>query len=87
LKNEEVLQRVKGERNFLHTIERRKADWTGHILHRNCLLQHVMEGKIQGTMEGARRRGRRHKQLLEIERGSTRLYSGEFTLKEAMDLS
>jgi hypothetical protein len=59
--NEAVLHRVKEERNILQTIRRRKANWIGHILHRNCLLSHVIEGKIIGT----RRRGRRRKQLLD----------------------
>jgi len=27
------------------------VDWIGHILHRNCLLQQVIEGKIQGGIE------------------------------------
>jgi hypothetical protein len=36
--NVEVLHRVKEERNILHTIKRRKADWIGHNLHRNCIL-------------------------------------------------
>jgi hypothetical protein len=58
--NEAVLHRVKEERNILHTI-RRKANWIGHILRRNCLLSHIIEGKIIGT----RRRGRRSKQLLD----------------------
>jgi hypothetical protein len=52
-------ERVKEERNILHTIRRRKANWIGHILRRNCLLKHIIEGKIIGT----RRRGRRRKQL------------------------
>jgi hypothetical protein len=38
VRNEEVLHRVKEERNILHTIKRRKANWIGHILRRNCLL-------------------------------------------------
>jgi hypothetical protein len=38
VRNEEVLHRVKGERNILHTIKRRKDNWIGHILRRNCLL-------------------------------------------------
>jgi hypothetical protein len=38
---------------------------TGHILHRNCLLKHVIEGKIDGRMEVTGRRGRRCKQLLD----------------------
>jgi hypothetical protein len=31
LNNEAVLHRVKEERNILHTIRRRKANWIGHI--------------------------------------------------------
>jgi hypothetical protein len=59
--NEAVLHRVKEERNILHVIRRRKANWIGYILCRNCLLSHTIEGKIIGT----RRRGRRCKQLLD----------------------
>jgi hypothetical protein len=33
-------------------------------LRRNCLLKHVIEGKIQGRIEVTGRRGRRRKQLL-----------------------
>jgi hypothetical protein len=40
INNEAVLHRVKEERNILHTIGRRKANWIGHILGRNCLLSH-----------------------------------------------
>ena len=35
------------------------------ILRRNCLLKQVIEGKIKGEMEVARRRGRRRKKLLD----------------------
>jgi hypothetical protein len=49
INNEAVLHRVKEERNILHTIRRRKANWIGHIFHRNCLLSHIIEGKIIGT--------------------------------------
>jgi hypothetical protein len=59
--NEVVLHRVKEERNILHTQRQRKAKWIGHILRRNCLLSHIIEGKIIET----RRRGRRPKQLLD----------------------
>ena len=47
VRNEEVLQRVKEEKNIISTIKRRKANWIGHILRRNCLLKHVIEGKIE----------------------------------------
>jgi hypothetical protein len=43
----EVLKRTEEERNMLQTMQRRKANWIGHILHMNCLLKHVNEGKIQ----------------------------------------
>jgi hypothetical protein len=44
----EVLLRVKEQRNILHEIRKWKGNWTGHILPRNCLLQQVIEGKIKG---------------------------------------
>jgi hypothetical protein len=31
VRKEEVLQRVKEERNILHTIKRGKVNWIGHI--------------------------------------------------------
>jgi hypothetical protein len=55
---------VKEKRNILHTVRQRKANWIGHILCRNCLLSHIIEGKIIGT----RRLGRRCKQLKEARR-------------------
>jgi hypothetical protein len=64
-RNEEVLHRVKEERNIVHTIKRRKANWIGHILRRNCLMKHVIEGKLEGRIEMTGRRGRRRKQLLD----------------------
>jgi len=46
VRNEEVLLRVKEQRNILHKIRKRKANWIGHFLRRNCFLQRVIEGKI-----------------------------------------
>jgi hypothetical protein len=88
VRNEEVLHRVKEERNILHTIKRRKANWIGHILSTNCLLKHVIEGKLEGRIEITEQRGKRSKQLLddlkekklEIERGSTRSHPMENSL-------
>ena len=51
VRNEEVLFRVNEQRNILDEINRRKANWIGHILRRNCLLQGVNEGKIKGGIE------------------------------------
>jgi hypothetical protein len=65
VRNEEVLHRVKEERNIVHTVKRRKANWIGHILRRNCLLKQVIEGKLEGRIEMTGRRVRRRKQLLD----------------------
>jgi hypothetical protein len=48
VRNEEVLLRVSEQRNILHTIKRRKANWIDHILCRNSILKHIIEGKIDG---------------------------------------
>jgi hypothetical protein len=58
VRNEEVLLRVSEQRNILHEIIKRKANWIGHILRRDCLLKDVIEGKIKGRIEVTRRRGR-----------------------------
>ena len=61
----ELLLRVNEQRNILREIRKRKANWIGHILRRNCLLKQVTEGKIKGEMDVTRRRGRRRKKLLD----------------------
>ena len=65
MRNEEVLLQVNEQRNILHAIRKRKADWVGHMLRRNCLVKQVIEGKIKGEMEVTRRQGRRRKKLLD----------------------
>jgi len=56
--NTEVLHRVKGDRNVLHKMKRKKADWIGHILRRYCLVKHVIEGKDRrkGRSDAKRRK-------------------------------
>jgi hypothetical protein len=62
-----VLHRVREQRNILHEIRRRKANWIGHILRKHCLLD---EGKTdEGTYVMGRRR-RRRKQLLDDFKGT-----------------
>jgi hypothetical protein len=63
VRSEKVLHTVKGERNILHTIKRRKANVIGHILCMNCLLKRVIQGEIEGRIKMTARRGRRRKQL------------------------
>jgi hypothetical protein len=43
----EVLRRVNEHRNIPHTIKISKVNWIGHSMRRNCLLKHVIEGKIE----------------------------------------
>jgi hypothetical protein len=54
LRNEEVLLKFNEQRNILHYLRERKANLFGHILRRNCFLQQVIEGKINGQMEVTR---------------------------------
>jgi len=65
VRNEEVLLRVNEQRNILNVIRKRKANWIGHLLRRNCLLKQAIEGKIKGEMEVTKRRGRRRRKLLD----------------------
>jgi len=65
VRNGEVLLRVKEQRNILHEMSKRKANWIGHILRGNCLLQRVVERKIKVGIEVTGRRGRRRTKLLD----------------------
>jgi len=65
VRNEEVLLTVKEQRDILHEMRKRKANWIGHILRRNCLLQRFTEGKIKGGIEVTGRRGRKRRKLLD----------------------
>jgi hypothetical protein len=64
VRNEGVLHREEGE-EYTPCKKGRKVNWIGYILCRNCLLKHVIEGKVEGSIELTGRRGRRRKQLLD----------------------
>jgi hypothetical protein len=94
--NEEVLFRVKEQRNILHEISKQKANWIGYILHRNCFLQQLIEGKTKGRIEvtGRRRRRRKLPDDLKERRGYSHLKEEALDhtmwracLEEALDLS
>jgi hypothetical protein len=57
VRNVDVLLRVKEQRNVLHEIFKRKANWIGHILRGNCFLQRVIERKK--TWDGSDRKRRK----------------------------
>jgi len=73
VRNEELLPRVKEQRNILNETSKRKANGIGHILRRNCLLQRVIEGKRKGGIEVTRRRCRKLLDDLKERRGHSHL--------------
>jgi hypothetical protein len=56
---------IKEQGNILHTVKRRKANWIGHILRVNCLLNNIIEGTIEEWIGVTERWERRCKQLLD----------------------
>jgi hypothetical protein len=72
------------QRNILHEISKQKANWIGHILHRNCLLQQVIEGKIKGGIEVTGRRGRSKKLLDDLTKRRGYYYLKEEALDRTM---
>jgi ribosomal 50S subunit-associated protein YjgA (DUF615 family) len=78
LRNEVVLLRGKKQKKILHEIRKRKVNWIGHILRRNCLLKRVIEGKIKLEIEVTGKRGRRCRKLL----NDLKERRGYFYLKE-----
>ena len=51
VRNEELLLRVNEQRNILHEIRKRKANWIGHILRRNYVLI-IRRSKLFYTASG-----------------------------------
>jgi len=48
VQNEEGLRIIKKEMNVVYKTKERNAICMGHVYHRNCLLEHCMERKIEG---------------------------------------
>jgi hypothetical protein len=78
MRQEEALDRVNEDRNIMHTTKKRNAHSFRHILSVNCLLKHVIEGKMEGRIDVTGRRGRRRKQQL----GDLQETRGYWKLKE-----
>jgi hypothetical protein len=72
VRNEELLQDDKEERNILRTINRRKTERIGHVLRSNFFLKRAIERNIGGKLKVTGRRRKICKQLLEDlkEKGS-----------------
>ena len=63
--NEQVLDRIGEKRTLLNNILRRKANWIGHILRRNCFLDDAIEGQMT-EVKGVGRRKRRTQPLHDL---------------------
>ena len=48
VKNAVVLERMAEGRMMLELIKKRKRNWLGHWLRRNCLLKDALEGRVKG---------------------------------------
>ena len=68
--DEEVIKRMGEKINLLNNILRRKVNWIGHILRRNCFLHDAIEGQVM-EVKGVRGR-RRRTQLLDDLRNRRR---------------
>ncbi|KAJ4436026.1 hypothetical protein ANN_18652 [Periplaneta americana] len=51
IRNEAVLERVDKERMMLKLIRRRKRNWLGYWLRRNCLLKDALEGMVKSSWQ------------------------------------
>ena len=56
MKNAVVLERMGEGRIMLELIRKRKRNWLGHWLKRNCLLKDALEGMVNRKMVRGRRR-------------------------------
>jgi hypothetical protein len=56
---------VKEERYILPILNTRKANWIGHICHRNCRVKHAVETKIGVSIDVAGRLRRRRQKLVD----------------------
>ena len=56
IKNAVVLERVGEGRIMLELIKKRRRNWLGHWLRRNCLLKDALEGMVNGKKVRGRRR-------------------------------
>jgi hypothetical protein len=83
-------------KNVLHTIKRRRTNWIAYIFHKNCLLRHITESKIEGSTDMIGRRGKRRKELLDDLKKTTGYWKlkeealfilgGKLNLEEATDM-
>jgi len=85
----ERLQRGKEERGYPVNNTAKEANWIGHILRRNCLLKHIIEGKTEGARIQGRRRTHlrdnlRGKKEIQEEKRSTKCYKTNYMIKKLM---
>ena len=73
MSNDKVLKLLREDRYFMKKIAERKFEYAGHILRGSSgrLMTRVLEGMIEGTIEGKQGVGRQRKMWLhDIKRWS-----------------
>lgn len=50
ISNEDILKRVRGERNLLKTIQYRRGEMFGYLLRNEEFVRIIIEGKIEGKI-------------------------------------
>jgi hypothetical protein len=54
-----------GEKNILRVIKRRNGNWISHISCQKCVLKDVIQGNMEGKIEGTEWQERSLKRLLD----------------------
>ena len=54
-----MLRGGKEKKNILRRVNRRKGNWIGHNLRRNCRLKHFIDREAEGRTEVTGSRGRK----------------------------
>ena len=79
--NNEVLQTAKEQENVLLTMKRKKAEWTGNVLHSDCFLTHDgRDGRRGGRCKQLLGEFKEKLNILETEEGNSRSHSLESSL-------
>jgi hypothetical protein len=58
-------------------MSKRKTNWIGQTLRRNCLLRQVTEGNVEGWIEVTGRQRRRRRKLLHDLKGKEKILLSE----------
>lgn len=81
--NVKVLRRVKEDKNVLHTVKRKKANWIGYVLHMTSSKLHYSRKAIKRDIVKERQGRRRSRYWMTLKK---RQYAGNLKRKNQMAL-